>query len=134
MYNTKQKQVLTDYLSKNTDKHFSIKEITDAFSKSNIGKSTIYRLIDKMSKDGTVRRFRGNDGKSVLYQYIGEHNECNTHYHLKCTDCGQLIHLNCEYISSLNEHINQHHKFSIDTSKTILYGVCSKCNERYEKL
>ena len=103
MYNTKQKQVLIDFFKKNNDRHYSIKEIADAISNNKIGKSTVYRLVDKMTTDGTIRRFRGNDGKSVLYQYIGEHSECNTHFHLKCTGCGILIHLDCDYMSSLNE-------------------------------
>lgn len=129
MYKTKQKQILLNFLKENTNKHFSIKEITDVVSRQNVGKSTIYRLIDKMTEDGTMKRFRGNDGKSVLYQYIGEHHECNNHFHLKCTKCGILIHLECEHITSLNHHINKHHKFDIDTGKTILYGICSNCKE-----
>ena len=130
MYNTKQKQILTDYFSKNNDKHYSIKEITEAVSDMNIGKSTIYRLIDKMTKDGSVRRLNGNDGKSVLYQYLGNSHECNKHFHLKCTKCGLLIHLECEYMNTLNEHIEESHKFEIDNSKTLIYGICSSCNER----
>ena len=130
MYNTKQKQVLINFLKNNTNKHYSIKEISEAVTKNSVGKSTIYRLVDKMTEDGLIRRFRGNDGKSVLYQYIGEHRECDRHFHLKCIGCGLLIHLECDYISSLNNHIEEHHKFEIDTSKTILYGLCSKCSER----
>ena len=130
MYNTKQKQILIDYFSKNTDKHYSIKEITDAVSDMNIGKSTVYRLVDKMTKDGSVRRFNGEDGKSVLYQYLGDFHECNKHFHLKCTKCGLLIHLDCEYINKLNEHIEEKHNFEIDNSRTFLYGICSSCNER----
>ena len=134
MYKTKQKQILINFLKENTDKHFSIKEITDAVSNKNVGKSTIYRLIDKMTDDGSIRRFRGNNGKSVLYQYIGNYSECNSHFHLKCTKCGILIHLNCEHITSLNQHINKHHQFDIDTGKTILYGTCSACKESGVKL
>lgn len=132
MYKTKQKQILIDYLKKNADKHYSIKEITDGVSGDNIGKSTVYRLIDKMTEDGTMRRFRGNDGKSVLYQYLGECHECDNHFHLKCIECGLLIHLECEQMTSLNNHIDEHHKFKLDSSKTILYGKCSKCNQKGE--
>ena len=129
MYKTKQKQILISFFEQNIDKQYSIKEITDAISKKSIGISTIYRLINKMSKDGLIRRFRGKDGKSVLYQYIGEHNECKGHFHLKCNECGILIHLNCDYINSFNNHINKHHKFDIDMSETILYGICSNCKK-----
>lgn len=133
MYNTKQKQILIDYFKKNADKQYTISEISDAVTKNNIGKSTVYRLIDKMTTDGYVRRFQSS-GKSVLYQYVGEHKECDKHFHLKCTECGLLIHLECEHINSLHSHINDEHKFTVDTSKTIIYGLCSACNERNEKL
>ncbi len=133
MYNTRQKQILIDFFNKNTDKHYSIKEITDAVADNKIGKSTVYRLIEKMTGDGYIRRFRGKDGKSVLYQYVGENHECDRHFHLKCTECGLLIHLECKYIAELNKHINIHHRFNIDTSKTILYGLCSSCAEEAYK-
>ena len=129
MYNTKQKQTLINFFKNNNDKQYSIKEITDALTPSNVGKSTIYRLIDKMTEEGCIRRFRGS-GKSVLYQYVGEHHECDSHFHLKCVECGLLIHLECDCMSTLNEHINEHHKFKIDTSKTILYGLCSHCRQK----
>ena len=130
MYNTKQKQILINYFIRNANKHYSINEITDAVSGDKIGKSTVYRLIDKMTKEGTVRRFNGNDGKSVLYQYTGNNHECDKHFHLKCTKCGILIHLECEYMNSFNKHIEADHKFEIDNSKTLIYGICSNCNER----
>lgn len=129
MYNTKQKQTLKDFFKNNKDKQYSINEITNAISQNSIGKSTIYRLIDKMTEEGSIRRFRG-DGKSVLYQYVGEHHECDSHFHLKCVDCGLLVHLECDYMSSLNKHINEHHKFDIDTSKTVLYGLCLDCKTK----
>lgn len=130
MYKTKQKQILINFFIKNPNRQYSIKEITDSISINGIGKSTVYRLIDKMTEDGTIRRFSGNDGKSVLYQYIGEHRECNNHFHLKCIKCGLLIHLECEYMTDLNKHIEEHHKFEIDNAKTVLYGLCSNCNEK----
>ncbi len=133
MYNTKQKQILIDFFLKNTDKHHSINEIADAVSKDNIGKSTIYRLIGKMTADGSVRQFRGN-GKSVLYQYAGKQHECDSHFHLKCVECGLLVHLECDYMTSLNHHIEKHHKFEIDTTKTILYGICSECRKKEKML
>lgn len=132
MYKTKQRQILIDFFKKNNNKQYSIKEITDSVSNNDIGKSTVYRLIDKMTEDGSIRRFRGINGKSVLYQYVGEQHECDSHFHLKCVKCGLLVHLECDYMNSLNKHIEEHHKFEIDSSKTILYGLCSECDRKGE--
>ena len=132
MYNTKQKQTLINYFNKNINKHYTIKEIVENVSLYKIGESTVYRLINKMTEEGTIRRFRGK-GKNVLYQYVGDHRECDNHFHLKCTECGLLVHLDCEYIHSLNKHINEHHKFDIDSAQTIFYGVCSDCRKEKSK-
>ena len=35
-----------------------------------------------------------------------------------------------EYINTLNEHIEESHNFEIDNSRTLIYGICSSCNER----
>ena len=130
MYKTRQKDCLTEFFKENPDRQYSAKEISDTVCKDNkIGKSTVYRLIEKMVNEGTLKRFRGEDAKSVLYQYVGIHNECNSHFHLKCTNCGILIHLECNSMIYIKEHIKLHHNFNVDVSKTIMYGVCSKCFE-----
>lgn len=129
MYNTKQRQVLINFLENNINKQLSAREISDSIcNTNNIGKSTVYRLIDKMVDEGLMRRFRGENAKSVVYQYVGVNNKCESHFHLKCTGCGLLIHLDCDKMDKLNQHINSHHRFSIDTSKTVLYGLCEQCN------
>lgn len=128
MYNTKQKQALTEFFMQNNNRQYSAKEIAEnmcAYAK--IGKSTVYRLIDKMVSDGTLRRFRGADAKSVVYQYTGQNHECDSHFHLKCVNCGTLIHLECDSVSVLNQHIFTHHGFEVDPVKTVFYGLCKTC-------
>lgn len=129
MYKTKQKDCMIEYFDKNPNKQYSAKEIAETLcSENRIGKSTVYRLIDKMVNEGTLKRFRGENAKSVLYQYVGIDNVCNSHFHLKCTNCGLLIHLKCDSMNEIKEHIKLHHNFAVDTSKTIMYGVCNKCS------
>ncbi len=131
MYNTKQKQLLINFFAENNNKQFSTKEINEYLcSKNKIGQSTVYRLISGLVEDGTIRRFRGSNAKSVVYQYVGSNHQCDKHFHLKCIECGLLIHLDCEHMEDLNSHINTEHNFDIDISKTILYGMCKACKEK----
>ena len=37
--------------------------------------------------------------------------------------------LGCDYLSDVNKHIYEHHRFRIDNSKTILFGLCEKCSD-----
>ena len=78
-------------------------------------------------EDGSVRKYLCEEGKSACFQYVGDSEECRLHFHLKCIKCGKLIHLECDYLSDLEKHISEHHKFTVDNTKTVLYGVCEDC-------
>ena len=66
----------------------------------------------------------------ALATNIENSDECLEHFHLKCIECGKLIHIDCNYMKSLDEHILQHHGFKVDNSRTVLYGICNSCNEK----
>lgn len=126
-YQTKQRLRLISFLEDNKDRQLSASEIAFGVSENGKGKSTVFRQIKSLCEEGILQRFRGEDGKSVLYQYGG--GNCHSHFHLKCINCEKIIHLDCEHIDHLKSHINSEHGFFIDPSKTVLYGVCSTCRE-----
>ena len=129
-YNTKQKLLLSEFLKANRSRQFSIGEISEAVSGDGIGKSTIYRNMSQLLESGNIRRFRGKDGKQVLYQYVGHDHGCNQHFHLKCNGCGLLLHVDCQSVMGIKEHISSHHDFSVDIGNTIFYGLCGDCKRR----
>lgn len=130
MYNTKQKNELINYLKQNAARQMSVNEILDAVcGMGKTGKSTVYRRISAMVKDGTLLRVYGEDAKSVFYQYVGKDTHCDEHFHLKCTSCGSLIHLDCDELLKIGMHIKREHNFVIDTKKTIFYGLCKACRK-----
>ena len=126
-YNTKQKQILVDYLKANKNRHLSVAEIAQGVQNRGVGKSTVYRKITELCASGELRRFRGADGKSVVYQYMDSSKDCKNHFHLKCTGCGALQHLGCESVMILKAHIKEHHGFNVDMGTTVIYGLCSNC-------
>ena len=130
MYQTKQKKHLVEFLKNNISKQLSINEIISNVCPDGIGKSTIYRLISQMTKSGTLLKLRGEDAKSILYQYAGDGTQCSNHFHLKCENCGTLIHLDCDHIEKISKHINNEHHFTVNMKKSVLYGLCSSCNEK----
>ncbi len=129
-YNTKQRLILRDFLKTNRNRQFSINEITEAVSEEGIGKSTVYRNMSQLLDSGDVRRFRGKDGKQVLYQYVGHDHGCSKHFHLKCNDCGKLFHVGCDSVMGIREHIGAHHDFTIDIGNTVFYGICGSCKRK----
>lgn len=135
-YNTKQKENLLAYLIKNRDKHTTVQELTAFLSAEGtpMGTATIYRQLDKLVENGLVRKYVFNGKTGACYQYIGGgDSDCHEHFHLKCIACGQLIHLNCDHLLSINQHIFEHHGFTVDPSQTVFYGICNACSGAEEK-
>ena len=122
MYNTKQKEILLKFLRENSSEHITVQKIYNFMNNAGtpMGTATIYRQLDKLVEQGLVRKYL-LDGRS------GEH------YHLKCTSCGKLIHLDCNFLNDISKHILEHHGFIVDNSKTVFYGQCSECLKGVKK-
>ncbi len=129
-YNTKQKRSILQLLEDNNDRQFSCDEITEALKNNGtpVGKTTVYRYLDILEKNGQVRKYTDTVSKISLYQYIDKKLNCQEHMHLKCVCCGGLVHLGCEFMSEVGKHILEHHKFRVDNSKTVILGVCENCS------
>ena len=130
IYKTSQSEILLGFLRAHPDEEFSTEEITSALAGQAIGKSTVYRLISKLCEHGEILRTRGENGKKILYRYIDKAHDCDGHFHLKCRDCGKLIHLDCELMDELKNHIAGEHGFRLDAKSTVINGVCAECEER----
>lgn len=134
-YNTKQKELLLDFLIQNKDKHTNVQEISTFFSNNDapVGITTIYRQLDKLVEQGLVRKYVLDGKTSACYQYIESTDSCHEHFHLKCFDCGQLFHINCNHLATIYEHIFDDHGFTLDLSKTVFYGKCAQCSKATAK-
>ncbi|MBR6242518.1 MAG: transcriptional repressor [Ruminococcus sp.] len=134
-YNTRQKEKLISFLVNNKEKHTNVQEISAYLLAEGtpVGTATIYRQLDKLVENGVVRKYSFDGKTGACYQYIDDSRECREHFHLKCLKCGKLIHLNCDHLSGLREHILEHHGFMVDPSQTVFYGVCSDCSSAEDK-
>lgn len=128
-YNTKQKSAIMQCIVGMADEHFTIDSLCETLSKKgkSVGRTTVYRFVEKLSEDGVLRKFVMPQGESSCYQYVGEHHHCHEHFHLKCEKCGSLIHMDCDEMNSLAEHIKSHHGFYLNPLKTVIYGICEGC-------
>ncbi|MBQ8181404.1 MAG: transcriptional repressor [Ruminococcus sp.] len=130
-YNTKQKEKLLSYLISNKDEHTNVAGISAflAAEGTPVGTATIYRQLDRLVEQGLVRRYAIDGKTGACYQYVDSDAGCHQHFHLKCKSCGRLIHTDCDHLSEINEHMLQHHGFTVDSSMTVFYGICSDCRE-----
>lgn len=130
-YNTRQRELILECLANSAGQHITAEDILSYLKEKDtpVGKSTIYRYLEALVEDCVVRKYTVEEGKCACYQYIGnnDNNHCHEHYHLKCSECGKLFHVSCDFMDKINEHIKNEHKFIIDNSKTVFYGVCEEC-------
>ena len=131
-YNTKQKTAIMRYVKSMKDKHFTVDSICETMSKNGemVGRTTVYRFLEKLSSEQVLRKYAASSGESVCYQYVDDSHSCHEHFHLKCEKCGSLIHMECDELSDVATHIKEHHGFSLNPLKTVIYGVCEGCSEK----
>lgn len=125
-YQTKQKKIIIDEISKN-NKEFTIKELYERLH-GVVGLTTIYRLIDEMVKRQELNKVIA-DCNVAYYQYLKKCNEEN-HFYLKCFECKEMIHVDCDCIKELTNHISKKHYFIIDNNQIVMNGLCCKCLEK----
>lgn len=128
-YRTKQRELILNYFIENKGRHVTAEEVVGHLREqgTNVGKSTVYRYLEKLVEQGIVRRFFIEEGYGACYQYMGEDKQCHEHFHLKCVSCGVLFHIQCAFLIEAEKHILNDHDFIIDNTKTVLYGLCDKC-------
>ena len=125
-YKTEQRKVILDYLIHNKDIFVNAEEILEYMKKNNqeVGLTTIYRFLNLLEKNNTVRVETKNHTK--FYQYFSK--ESDNHLFLKCKNCGKCMNLDCEEFENINNHIKKEHKFKLDYN-TIIYGMCDNCSK-----
>ena len=128
-YKTRQRALILQFLSDNRERHLSVDEVFDYLraQQSPVGKSTVYRCLDRLVSQGRARRYFLGDGARACYQYVDGQGACREHFHLKCIGCGQLFHVSCERLDEIAAHVLEHHGFQVDHTKTVLYGLCAGC-------
>ena len=128
-YNTKQKDVIIN-LIKDKKHEFTTKEIYNDLDKK-VGLTTIYRLIDSLVNEGMLTK-NINSKNEASYQVL-EICDKENHFYLKCDDCGDLIHIDCDYIEPLKKHILDEHNFKLNDNHIIINGTCNKCSKKDDK-
>lgn len=129
-YKTKQMTELLAFLKSVQGSHVTVKDICDYFETRGIavGTTTIYRQLEKMVSEGLVAKYVVDGTSSACFEYTGDKEESHAVcYHCKCEKCGKLIHLQCDEVENLKQHMLEHHDFEMNPLRTVFYGLCSEC-------
>jgi Fur family ferric uptake transcriptional regulator len=140
-YTTPARRALLDFFASRPDRQFTAEQLctllcdtgdrasTKGDKKEFLGKSTVYRQLAQLCEEGLLLRFEGvTAGGATVHWYQYRHDAlCDGHFHLKCTRCGRLEHLDCEHAQALLAHIQAEHGFSVDCGGSVLLGICNRC-------
>ncbi len=129
-YQTKNRQLLLDYLRGTAGGHVTAQELQEYFKARghSMGAATVYRQLDRMVEEGLVNKYLVEGSSAAYYEYVN-HEHCGeeTCFHCKCERCGKLIHLHCHELEQLQGHIMHHHGFRLNPVHTVFYGICEDC-------
>lgn len=130
-YKTKQKELLVRYLASKQGEHITAGEICEYMKSQGetIGQSTVYRRLESLVDEGILNKYIVDGNSPACFEYIGEDDHDAEHvcYHCKCEKCGKLIHLHCDEIKEIQNHLLKDHSFRMDPKRTVFYGLCEKC-------
>jgi len=131
-YNTKQREAILEFIISLDGAHVTAAQIAMHFEKkaAPVGRTTIYRHLDKLTEDGTLRRYVTDGLSGACYQYVENDKNNDACLHLKCDSCGELMHLECDALDELEHHISTKHAFQVNIMKTVLYGRCEDCLQK----
>ncbi|MBS4900150.1 MAG: transcriptional repressor [Clostridiales bacterium] len=132
-YSTRQKDVLLRYLKEFPGKHFTVQDIFDHFKAENVsvGTTTLYRHLNRMVDEGIVNKYITDNVGSACFEYIGDREACeeNSCFHFKCEKCNKLIHVHCDELGDIGNHLIQEHGFKLNPLRTVFYGICEDCQD-----
>ena len=130
-YATASRRKILKFLESNRDRTVTAADIDEYLTAQNsqVNVTTIYRYLDKLTKEGTVIKYVAQKGSQAAYQYVERGHHCDEHLHCKCVRCGRIIHLECAFMDEISEHIRMDHGFALQCRNSILYGVCRECQE-----
>ena len=132
-YRTRQITELENYLCSMEGKHVTVSDICKYFKSQgiSIGTTTVYRQLDRMVEQGLVAKYNVDGTSSACFEYLGAEEHCHKTvcFHWKCEKCGKLIHLHCEDVVKLRQHLMENHGFQMDSCRTVFYGICADCRD-----
>lgn len=125
-YNTEKRNLLIEFFKANSQNSYTVEELCCHVLPDGRAKSTVYRIVSRLCEEGLLEKVLDSNTGLISYQYMD--GSCHRHLHLKCKDCGSLIHLDEKISHLLFEELYENHGFSLDGG-AMLFGKCRLCGK-----
>ena len=126
--NTVQRQIILSGLQR-LNTHPTIEEVYTEVQKEHpaISKTTVYRNLRQLAKDGIIRQVSLPDGLERYDRFTTQH------HHFKCMNCDNILDVEIEYLADINKTIQKKYGFQVDKHDVVFTGICLKCKKAGEK-
>ncbi len=101
----------------------SVIDLVDRFS-SEMNKTTVYRILDRLEDDGSLHSFMGKGGLKwyAVCDGCSRSNHHDAHPHFQCSVCGKT---ECLSIDVAIPNVPNHRVLS---AELLLTGLCADCS------
>lgn len=119
---SRQREAIKEYLASTTchptadTVYMNIKKLYP-----NISLGTVYRNLSLLAEHGEIIKISCGDGSDRFDANIGQH------YHLICSQCGEIIDLQMDSIEHINAIANASFPGKINGHTVYFYGTCENC-------
>lgn len=132
-YQTQQRKALLDYLYRHPGSAMTAQALAHALradprTQPKPGESTVYRQLQRLSREGVIKRYLLEGSRCYVYEMPGGTGPCGGHLHMRCTSCDKLIHLGEEPTSLVAREAGRA-GFALDKEHTMLLGRCAACRK-----
>ncbi len=85
--------------------------------------ASIYRALAVFEELGLARMSRLGDGDAGRW----EPAHPDEHFHLVCTECGDVDHHIGSLVAQIRDHLDEGHGFQTDNVELVVNGRCRRC-------
>lgn len=127
-YQTSQRTQLHNFLKEHPHSYFTVKQLAQALSckGADISVSAIYRNLSSLIESGIIKKSVKKNSREAYFRYIAS-DSCQDKIHIACSKCGKIFHMNPTLSNLMQEQLMQQNGFVLDTSKTVISGICKEC-------
>ncbi len=131
-YHTQQRDTILKFIENLKGKHFTVEDVRIHLAEAGfpVGIATIYRHLERLVAQGTVAKYETGAGGAACFEFTGENCTNEEHFHLKCEQCGRLLHLECSELSQIAAHLLSSHGFKLNPLRTVFHGLCADCAKK----
>lgn len=91
-------------------------------TKPGFPRSTVYRALEALTASGSVYAAHLGEGPTHYELASGDHQ------HAVCQVCGGVLHIQEEFVSELEKHLEEGHRFRPVRTEVLVVGVCEDCS------